>query len=461
MEIIAMTQDAYKLIHQGILAFARAERQGIRIDVEYCRKETERLTKRINHYQKKIEATNLFKRWSHIYRGKANINSNAQLSNLLYRHMKITPPKTTGSGVGGTDEEALKQLEVPGLDLILQIRKMFKIRDTYLGSFIREVNTDGYMRPSFNLHVVRTFRSSSANPNFQNIPKRNKEAMNICRRAILPRPGHMLMEADFSGLEVTVSEFYHKDPTMMKYLQDKSSDMHGDMAKQIFVLDKFDKKVPAYGRLRQAAKNSFVFPQFYGDYYGNNVLGLCEWTDLPKNKRWKGNEGIDLPDGTKLAAHLRSKGIKSFDDFTEHMKSVEDDFWNRRFKVYNQWKKGWVEQYRKKGHLQMYTGFVCSGVMRKNEIINYPVQGTAFHCLLKTFILVDKIMQEENWKSRLIGQIHDSLVMDVYPPELNHIKETLERIVKVELPKVWPWIIVPLEIEVDEYGANAPWVKTE
>jgi len=458
MKIAATTKDAYQLMHDGILALARAERQGIRIDTEYCQKMKTQLTRKIKHHQQKLEETNFYKRWEHIFKGKTNIYSNSQLSTLLYKHMKVAPPKTTETGEGATDEEALKQLDIPELKIVLQMRKLSKIRDTYLGSFIRETNTDGFMRPSFNLNLVRTFRSSSSDPNFQNIPKRDKESMKICRRAILPRPGHFLAEADFSSIEVMISECYHKDPTMMKYLLNKSSDMHGDMAKQIFFLPSLDKSIPAHARLRQAAKNSFVFPQFYGDYYGNNAHGLCEWMELPKGT-WKGKEGFELPDGTPISSHLISNKVRSFDQFTEHMKQVEDDFWNRRFKVYNEWKRAWVAEYQRKGYLKMFTGFTCSGIMRKNEIVNYPIQGSAFHCLLKTFIRTDEIMRKEKWDTKLIGQIHDSIVMDVCPDEIEHIRGVLNKIVREELPSAWPWIIVPLEIEMDVYNVDGPWIK--
>jgi DNA polymerase-1 len=447
------------LIHRGVLALARAERYGIRIDTEYCQKQRQRLTRKIEYYKKKLQATKFYKRWEHIYRGKTNIHSNYQLSNILYNHMKITPPKYTGSGQGATDEDALKRIDLPELKLILEIRKWTKICDTYLEQFIRETNSDGYMRPAFELHTVRTYRSSSSNPNFQNIPKRDKEAMQTCRRAILPRPGHTLVEADFSALEVNIAACYHHDPNMLSYLHDKNSDMHGDMAKQIFFLDKLDKSIPEHKLLRQAAKNGFVFPQFYGDYYKNNAIGICDWVQLPVNKKWKKSDGITLPEGITVAKHLRQNGIKSSDDFVEHMREVEDHFWNVRFRVYKQWKERWIEEYYKKGYLQMYTGFICSGVMRKNEIVNYPIQGSAFHCLLKTFIKLDERMRKEKWNSRLIGQIHDSLVMDVDPNELDYIEGVLKQIVSEELPKEWPWIIVPLEIEVEVYGVDHPWVK--
>jgi len=456
MKTQATTADAYKLFHDGVQALARAEREGIRVDVDYCSRKKTHLARKIEYFHKQLEQTKLYRQWCHIYKDKVNIHSNHQLSRILYHTMKIEPTKTTESGQGSTDEEVLSRLGVPGLELILRIRKLAKIKSTYLEAFVRE-QYGGYIHPSFNLHTVRTYRSSSADPNFQNIPKRDKEAMRICRRALLPRPGHMLVEADFSALEVMISACYHKDPTMMDYLKDKNADMHLDMAKQIFMFDSLDKTLPPYALLRQAAKNGFVFPQFYGDYYGNNAFSLCEWVKLPTGK-WQTGQGITLPDGTYISTHLRKHGLRNFDQFMEHIKQVEDDFWGRRFRVYSSWRKSWVEKYRKRGWLKMHTGFVCSGIMKKNEIINYPIQGSAFHCLLFTFTELDKVMEQQGWKSRLVGQIHDSIIMDVYPSELPTIKQEINHIVSEKLPEAWKWIIVPLEIDVDEYEIDGPWI---
>lgn len=458
MKIQATTADAYKLVHDGILALARAERQGIRIDTEYCEKKKKHLERKIEYLEKKLQKTKFYRRWHHIYGAKTNIHSNQQLARILYKAMKITPPKMTEKGeMGATDEDTLEKINIPELKTILQIRKLSKIKGTYLEAFIRE-ETDGYIHPNYNLHIARTFRSSSSDPNFQNIPNRDKESQRICRRALFPRPGHMLIEADFSSIEVMISTCYHKDPTMLKYLKDKNSDMHLDMAKQIFIFDKLDKSIPVHALLRQAAKNGFVFPQFYGDYYANNARGIADWVKLPQT-RWKKGMGVELPDGSHISDHFIKKGVSSFDKFLDHMKAVEDHFWNKRFKVYNAWRKAWVEEYRERGYLKMHTGFTCSGPMRRNEIINYAIQGTAFHCLLFTLIRVDEIMQKENWDSKTIGQIHDSLIMDVNPDELSHIKEVLHRIVHEELPSAWNWIIVPLEIEIDTYGIDKSWVK--
>jgi len=450
--------DAYKLLHDGILALARAEQQGMRIDIKYCEHQQARLTHKIEIIQQRFKESKFYKHWKHVYGEKTNTDSNWQLSNILYVIKKIKPVKLTVSGKGATDEEALLQLGIPEIEPLLEVRKLKKLRDTYLDSFSRE-QVDGYIHPFFNLHTVRTFRSSSDRPNFQNVPKRDEEAMNIVRRTIFPRPGHQLGEVDYSGIEVRISECYHKDPNMLAYILDPTTDMHRDMGQEIFLLDKLDKSIPEHKYLRNAAKNGFVFPEFYGDYFGNCAENLaCQWGKLPKGK-WKLNQGTPMPSGITLSDHLISKGIKSFDEFAEHIKQVEEDFWGSRFQVYQRWKDRWWADYQNRGYFDLLTGFRCSGLMKKNDTTNYPIQGSAFHCLLWSFIEIDRIQREEKWNSRLVGQIHDAIVLDIDPSERDYVLHTVRRVTCTDLPKAWPWIIVPLDVEIDLCGVDEPWNK--
>jgi len=459
MKTTANTEQAYTLFHNGALAFSRAEAYGIRVDVEYCSRQNSILTRRIERARRRALRSKLVKQWQHVYGKSFNINSDYQLAHILYNIRKIKPVKMTSSGKQGTtDQEALQSLGLPELNWLLEARKLTKIRDTYLSAFVRE-QVGGYLHPAFNLHTVKTFRSSSDGPNFQNIPKRDEEAMKICRGALFPRLGHQLLEVDYSGIEVRIAACYHKDPEMLKYIGDPVSDMHADMAEQLFVLDFFSKKKHDF--LRSAAKNGFVFPQFYGDYYGNCAPNLaCRWGKLPQQGKWRSGQGIPL-DGSTLSDHFIAKGISDLDAFTGHVKRVEDHFWNVRFKQYQQWKEEWWKQYQKRGYIDMFTGFRCKGLMGFNDCINYPIQGSAFHCLLWSFIALDRISQEENWKSRLIGQIHDSILVDVFPPELEHVVATIRRVTCQDLPKAWHWIITPLEIDVELSAIDASWAEKQ
>lgn len=462
MEIKNTELQAYELLHEGALALAIAENNGMFVDVPYIKKKKKQITRKISKLQRDLEKTEFVKIWKTIFRGAVNFNSGKQLGEILYGKMGLTPPKFTKTGKGSTDESSLKQLNVPALNYLLQIKKLQKIRDTYLEGFLRE-QVNGYMHPTYHLHTVKTFRSSSSNPNFQNIPKRDKQAMKITRQAIKPRPGHQLVEFDFSKLEVSIAACYHKDPTMLNYLKSEHNDMHGDLAQQIFMIDDFDKE--KHDLFRKAAKNAFIFPQFYGDWFYGNAQGLCEWVNLPEVGKWKKGTGVQFSDGTYISDHFISKGITEFGvttkqkttGFLKHLKSIEDDFWNNRFPVYGKWKKKQIKQYQRRGFVETLTGFRCRGEMRKNEVINYPVQGAAFHCLLWSFISITKQLQEKNMRSCIIGQIHDAIVFDIHPEELQEVADIVFETTIHKLPEHWGWIIVPLQIEAEICPVDGSW----
>jgi DNA polymerase-1 len=99
--------------------------------------------------------------------------------------------------------------------------------------------------------------------------------------------------------------------------------------------------------------------------------------------------------------------------------------------------------------------------MSRNDCINYPVQGAAFHCLLWAFIELDRIMRDEQWDTRLIGQIHDAIVLDVHPDELSHVVEVIRRVTCSDLPNAWKWINVPLDVEMELCPIDKSWADKE
>jgi DNA polymerase-1 len=448
-------KDAYKLLHYGSIAFARAEQQGIRVDTSYLNQKQKELTDDIEKVENKLKNTKFWREWREARNGQEpNYNSNPQLKYFLYQVKGYEPFKTTATGAGSTDEESLKQLGIKELDYILRIRKLKKIRDTYLNGLLVET-VRGYIHPFQNLHTVRTFRSSSSLFNFHNLPKRDDEAMRAVRSAIYPRPGHRFLEVDFGALEVAISACIHQDPTMLSYLRE-GGDMHKDVAEQIFMMN-IDKSTEYGNYLRKATKNSFTFPQFYGDYYKNNASSICKWTGLPYKKFRKG-KGTKLED-KYLSDHFIENGIKSYDDLVEHMRNIEDDFWNNRFPVYQKWKDEIWEFYKENGYITSPTGFVFKGVMRKNDVNNYPVQASAFHCLLWSFIQSDWKIKNEGWRSKLVNQVHDSMLIDNHPDEFDDMIDVVKQITTVDLSNNWGWIITPLTVgfeagEVDESWAD-------
>jgi hypothetical protein len=142
--------------------------------------------------------------------------------------------------------------------------------------------------------------------------------------------------------------------------------------------------------------------------------------------------------------------------FMAHVRAVEADFWGKRFKVYGQWRKDWVRSYERSGELRMLTGFICRGLKKKTEIINYAVQGSAFHCLLWALIriVLFEIKKRCRLKSLIVGQIHDSLVGDVCRNEIESFKEMVTEVLTELLPNEWKWIIVPLVVEIAVYSKS-------
>jgi DNA polymerase I-like protein with 3'-5' exonuclease and polymerase domains len=469
IDIHPRTREAYNLFHKGIQAFARAEQQGFRVDLEYIQRKKAHIVRRIERFEQKFKESDFFKEWQKSIKKPVNINSHKELKDFLYKVKGLHPPKSTASGSGSTDEEAIKQLNIPDLNLLLEKTRFKKPLDV-LSGFERE-QVDGYVHPFYNLHLVTSYRSSSSDPNFQNIPVRDEEVMQLCRGALYPRPGHQLVEIDFKAIEVGVNACYNKDTNLVKYVSDPKTDMHGDMAKQLFMLDNFDKKIPAHDILRKAAKNSFVFPQFYGDYWKDCAENLvCNWGKLPKGK-WSRGQGIEIDTSAyTLSDHLISKGFSDLGKVTrlasgkyevtgfyKHVKDIEQDFWENRFPEYAEWKDRWWSVYQKYGYFDLLTGFRCNGVMDKKQATNLPAQGSAFHCNLWTFNRLDEIMVAEKWDTKLIGQIHDSIILDVNPDELKYIAELSHNISTKQLPAAWKWIIVPLESEMELCEVDQPW----
>lgn len=448
--------EAYQLFHEGILALSEMEMQGMRVDVQYLQQEQSRITRKIAKLEELIYESEFYEEWKRFKKGKINIYSPKQLGDYLYKHLRLNVGKRTASGLGSTDDETLSQLGIPELNTFLKIKKLKKLRDTYLEGFMRE-QVDGVIHPFFNLHLVRTFRGSSDSPNFQNIPKRDEEAMKAIRKALFPRVGHQLLEVDFGQLEVRIAACYHEDPVMIEYIT-TGHDMHKDVCMQIFKLDEFDGSI--HGKLRSATKNGFVFPEFYGDYYKSCAKYLAtNWCGLRAGK-WHENEGIMVGD-QHVSNLLIDSGLSSLDKFTTHLQNIEEDFWKNRFKVYDRWKEIWWQEYKKRGWFTSKTGFLYQGVMSRNDAINYPVQGAAFHVLLWCLITANKIFKRDNMRTKIIGQIHDALVLDIYPPELDQVVRIMRCVMENDVRQHWKWINVPLEIDAELCPVDGSWATKQ
>ena len=457
--IQANIEDAYKLMHEGALTLARVERNGIRVDVGHCERQKKMLDRRRGAVEDQFRKSEVFKVWQRCYSpGELNTNSTKQLGRVLFKEMGLHCAQETATGVPSVAEEVLEAMapDVPGIKHLLTSRKLLKISNTYLGGILREQH-DGILHPFFHLHRVKTYRSASSKVNFQNMPTRDPEWSPVIRKAFIPRPGRRLLEVDYGGIEVKISACYHKDPQMLTYIKDSSTDMHRDVAIDAYLLSLAEMTIDAdtsksqkrlIKQVRHCAKNMFTFPQFYGDYFGNCATSL--WASID-------TYGFALKDRTPFKEHLSRHGIHNFSDFLDHMEAVENIFWNERFKVYTKWKKKYYSSYLDTGEIHMLTGFRCSGLMEKNKVLNIPIQGAAFHCLLWSLIELQKELTKRKMSSFIVGQIHDSIVMDVADEEVDDLVVLLREIMCDRVRKFWKWIIVPLEIEVELTPVDGTW----
>jgi len=441
MKIQATRQDAYQLMHDGALALARVEAVGMRIDEGRLKKTIEKTSKQIKDITDRLRSDEVYRVWRRRFGEKTKLGSRDQLARVLFEEMgvKSKGAKQLGKRVK-MDKDALGKIDLPFVKDYLKIEKLKKLRGTYLMGVLREV-VEGYLHPVFNLHLARTYRSSSDSPNFQNIPIRDKEIGKLIRSCFIPRDGHVLVEIDFKALEVCIAACYHKDPVMLEYIHDPSKDMHRDMAAECY-------KLPVEQVTKDArfyAKNQFVFPEFYGSYFAQVAPNL--WESI-------GTYGLKTVDGVGLRDHLKSKGIGNYDAFERHIKRVEENFWGRRFVKYAQWKKWWHERYLKTGGFSMLTGFRVDGVYARNDVINYPVQGAAFHILLWSLIQLVKWLVKNKMQSVIVGQIHDSLVADIHKKELDVFLAQAQEVMTIAVRKHWSWINIPLTIEVATSETN-------
>ncbi len=453
-----ITDQAYKLFHDGTLAFSQVEANGIRIDTDYLDRSIIKTNEQIKRLSAKIREDKIYKIWRKHYGKKTNIGSNEQLGKIVFDVLKYPCKGRTKTDKPKTDIIAFADIDLHIVKLFAKLEKIKKANGTYLKGIKKHV-IGGFLYPSNNLNTARSMRSSNSDPNFQNIPVRDPKIKKLIRRMFISRPNYKFTEVDFSGIEVACAACYHKDPVMLDYLVTNPGQMHTDMAMQIYMVSakQLDKK----GDIRYNAKNKFVFPQFYGDWYLSCAEAL-----------WNAIYTMDLKTakGTPLKKHLKKKGIRKLGStnpkdevrkgtFIYHLKEVEYDFWNNRFSVYEQWKEDWYEEYLRKGYFDTLTGFRIAGVMDKKQVINYPVQGSAFHWLLWVLIKVVKLLKKYKMRTLITGQIHDSIVADVYKREFRNYLEIVQEVVSVELKKHWPWINVPLRIEAEASPTNGNWYQ--
>lgn len=451
----ATREDACRLIHEGALALSRVEENGIQVDVARLDRTIARVGYRIDALSSELKTSEEWMVWRRVFGSRASLGSRPQLLKVLKQMgHELSGEMTQSRKREKADKTSLEKLDSPFVHDFLELEKLKKLHGTYLSGIRREV-VDGLLHPFFNLHTVITYRSSSDRPNFQNIPIRDKLIGKLIRQCFVPRDGHVLVEVDFKQLEVSIGACYHRDPRMIEYLG-TGYDFHRALAAELYMLD----EVEVSDDVRYCAKNRFVFPQFYGSYFAQCAPDL-----------WRVIDTMQLMAGDRpLKEHLAERGITSLGraqsdwnvgriktgegTFMDHVREVERRFWGERFCVYAEWKERWWQRYLKCGWFDLLTGFRESGLYKRNDVINHPVQGAAFHCLLWTLIETVKWLAKNKMTSKVVGQIHDSMLCDVHRDELDDFVAKVMELATVRLREAWRWIVVPLAVDVEVAEEN-------
>lgn len=464
--LVPSVADAYRFFHEGTKALAAVENRGIRIDTEYLQKTMEEMKRDIIKNEEKFKKSDIYVAWRKRYKDP-NIESSEQLAEVLFNVMGYKCDERTATGKFKADESVLEKVPNSNVTLFLLIKKQRKILNTYLRGIEREV-CNGVLRPSYNLiggydddkeGGAMSWRGSCSDPNFQNMPIRNKMMGKIIRDAIIPREdGYVLGEIDYSTIEVRIAGATTKDTRLLDYIKNSPpKDMHRDAASELFLLppEKIGRK-----STRDAAKNKFVFPQFYGSFYADCAKAI--WEMMIRNEyKVEGSDELVID-------HLRKKGITKLGKcdpesppkkgtFEHRVKEVEDKFWNKWFTGYTAWKKKVYNQYLETGEVHLATGFIARGIYRKNQVLNLPIQGPAFHCLLWSIIELEKEFKKRKLKSMIVGQIHDCVLVDIHKSEIQEVLSLMKEVMTKRIRKHWPWLIVPLEIEADIVDEGKTW----
>lgn len=388
------------------------EMSGVRIDSNALQESSKTITATVSKIEEQI----------YEYAGERfNVGSPKQLGEILFDKLEITEKaKKTKTKQYATGEEVLDKLKNahPIVPLILEFREMKKLLSTYIDSFPLLVNSrTGNIHATFNQAVVATGRLSSTNPNLQNIPVRTPMGREIRKVFIPSQPDNYFLSADYSQIELRIIAHFSEDEHFIAAFKN-GEDIHAATAAKIYGLP--ISEVTSDQR-RKAKSANFAIS------YGTTAFGLSQTLDIPR----------------KEAQEL----IDSYYQNYPKVKALMDSY------IQSAREKGYVETMF---HRRRYTPDINSqnatirGVAERNAI-NAPIQGTAADIIKIAMVRIHEKMVSLKLKSKMILQVHDELNFDVYPDEL----ETMKQIVSNEMQNAVS-LKVPL---IAEMGVGKNWLE--
>ncbi|MCS6908983.1 MAG: DNA polymerase I [Anaerolineales bacterium] len=351
-----------------------------------------------------------------------NLNSPQQLSDVLFGKLALKPPdrsRKTASGKYSTAADVLEEMrgQHPVIDLILEQRELAKLKSTYVDALPQQVNpATGRVHTSFNQAGAVTGRLASTDPNLQNIPVRTELGRRV-RRAFIAAPGHVLLSADYSQIELRIAAHYSQDPALMRTFFE-GGDIHTATAAAVLGLppEKIDKNQ------RRIAKTVN-----FGILYGQSAFGLTRTT------------GLTLAEAENFIKNYfdRFPGLKRYLDETKRM-AVE---------------RGYVETLL--GRRRYFPG-LSAGAASANtreaaiararaerEAINAPIQGTAADIVKKAMLELPPALAAAGLSAKLLLQVHDELLLECPVSEVQATARVARRVMESAFP-----LRVPLAVEV-------------
>ncbi len=409
IEALPTLKAVYETIEQPLVSVLfRMERKGVLVDRELLKIQSSELAARMSELQEQAHAE---------AGGAFNVDSPKQLQEILFGKLGIPVIRKTPTGQPSTAEDVLEELAAtyPLPKLILEYRGVAKLKSTYTDTLPEQINrTTGRIHTSYHQAVAATGRLSSTDPNLQNIPIRTQEGRRI-RQAFVAPPGHSLVAADYSQIELRIMAHLSSDASLLRaFAEDR--DVHQATAAEVFSTPLGE--VSADQRRSAKAIN-------FGLMYGMSAFGLARQLGIGRGDAQK---YMDL-------YFERYPGVKRYMEETRRQARetgfVETVFGRRLYLPEIQSRNQALRQYAER------------------SAINAPMQGTAADIIKRAMIEVDAWLQSSRMPAQLIMQVHDELILEVADEAVESIVEPL-RAHMAQAAK----LAVPLKVDV---GVGRNW----
>ncbi len=395
------------------LVLADMELTGIRVDKKYLLNLKEELETKMKLMQEEIYK---------LADGEFNILSPKQLGEVLFEKLKIEYPKKRKKDDTSysTSKDILDKIKDKNeiVEKVLEYRNLSKLYANYCVGLLDEIREDGKIHTIFNSCLTRTGRLSSSKPNLQNIPIRS-DYSKLVRKAFIPEDNSILMSSDYSQIELRVFAHMADAKNLQEaFIEDK--DIHAKTASDIFKvpIEQVDKK------MRRIAKTVN-----FGILYGISSFGLSE----------------DLKIDVASAKEFLNNYLNTYQGIKEYMEKEKEEAYQKGYVTTIMNRRRKIDELKSSNYMVRSSG--------ERMALNTPIQGSAADILKKAMVELYRAMQEKKLKSKILIQVHDELVFNIYNDELEImkelVKEKMEKVVKLSVP-----LKVDIETGNDWYEAK-------